>query len=90
MAHFLDLNLFKHRIINLKQWQQRSQVSLDSLTLVALLTINSFPITIPHKISRSLNVFSYLIVINHFSFFFILGEMKWREGNLFVIYDNES
>ena len=84
----MDLNWCKHRIINLKQWQQRSQVSLDSLTLVALLTINSFPITIPHKISGGLNVFSYLIVINHF--FFILGEMKWREGNLFVIYDNES
>ena len=88
MAHFLDLNLFKHRIINLKQWQQRSQVSLDSLTLVALLTINSFPITIPHKISGSLNVFSYLIVISHFVF--ILEAMKRHEGNLFVIYDNES
>ena len=88
MAHFLDLNLFKHRIINLKQWQQLSQVSLDSLTLVALLTINSFPITIPHKISGSLNVFSYLIVINHFVF--ILEETKSMEGNLFVICDNES
>ena len=88
MAHSLDLNLFKHRIINLKQWQQRSQVSLDSLTLVALLTINSFPITIPHKISGGLNVFSYLIVINHFVF--ILEAMKRLESNLFVIYDNES
>ena len=88
MAHSLDLNLFKHRIINLKQWQQRSQVSLDSLTLVALLTINSFPITIPHKISGGLNVFSYLIVINHFVY--ILEAMKRLESNLFVIYDNES
>ena len=88
MAHSLDLNLFKHRIINLKQWQQRSQVSLDSLTLVALLTINSFPITIPHKISGGLNVFSYLIVINHFVF--ILEAIKRLESNLFVIYDNES
>ena len=69
MAHSLDLNLFKHRIINLKQWQQRSQVSLDSLTLVALLTINSFPITIPRKISGGLNVFSYLIVMNLFFLF---------------------
>ena len=88
MAHSLDLNLFKHRIINLKQWQQRSQVSLDSLTLVALLTINSFPITIPHKISGGLNVYSYLIVINHFVF--MLEAMKRLESNLFVIYDNES
>ena len=64
------------------------QVWLDNLTLVALLTINSFPITIPHKISGSLNVFSYLIVISHFVF--ILEAMKSHEGNLFVIYDNES
>ena len=56
--------------------------------MIALLTINSFPITIPHKISRGLNVLSYLFVISHFVF--ILEAMKKHEGNLFVIYDNES
>lgn len=51
-------------------------------------TINSFPITIPYKISRELNVFSYLIVTSHFVF--ILEELKRQEDNLFVIFDNES
>ena len=64
------------------------QVWLDNLTLVALLTINSLPITIPHKISGGLNVFSYLIIISHFVF--ILEGMMSHKGNLFVIYDNES
>ena len=64
------------------------QVWLDNLTLVALLTINSFPITIPHKISGGLNAFSYLIVISHFVF--ILEGAKMHQGNLSVIYDNES
>ena len=56
--------------------------------MVALLTINSFPITIPHKISGGLNAFSYLIVISHFVF--ILEGAKMHQGNLSVIYDNES
>ena len=66
----------------------RSPSLIGYLTLVALLTINSFLITIPHKISGGLYVFSYLIVISHFVF--ILEAMKRHEGNLFVIYDNES
>ena len=49
--------------------------------MVALLTNNSFLFPIPHKISGGLNVFSYLIVINHFVF--ILEVMKRLKGNLF-------
>ena len=56
--------------------------------MVALPTINSFPIIISYKISRELNVFSYLIVTSHFVF--ILEELKRQEDNLFVIFDNES
>ena len=63
------------------------QVWLDNLTLVVLLTINSFPFTIPYKISGGLNAFSFLVVISHFVF--ILEWAKKHQGNLFVIYDDE-
>ena len=61
---------------------------LDNLTLVALLTINSFPFPFPYKISGGLNVFANLIVISHFVF--ILDPWKSPGGNLFVINNNES
>ena len=78
----------------------RSQSLIGNLTLAALLTINSFHFPFPHKISGGLDILLNLIVISHFvsfvnfivisHFVFILGAGKAPEGNLFVIYDNES
>ena len=63
--------------------KRRKLTNCDNGSCKSLLShgLDSFPITIPHKISGGLNVFSYLIVINHFVF--ILELMKWPKGNLF-------
>ena len=55
------------------------QVWLDNLTLVALLTINSFPFPFPHKISGDLDILWYPIIISHFLFF--SEREKWLKGN---------
>ena len=55
------------------------QVWLDKLTLVALLTINSFSFPFPHKIGGSLDVLLCLIVISYSVFF--SDWLKKMKGN---------
>ena len=66
----------------------RSPSLLDNLTFVALLTINSFPFSFPHKISGGLDILLYLIVISHSVFF--SDQLKEMKGNYSTVLINHK
>ena len=66
----------------------RSPSLLDNLTFVALLTINSFPFSFPHKISGGLDILLYMIVISHSVFF--SDQLKQMKGNYSTVLINHK